>query len=75
MSTHPSTTTGMSQTAKIIATLKACRKCWVAMPALVGASGSLNIHSRISDARRLGYVIEHKNERHGRAVHSFYRLK
>lgn len=52
---------------------------WVPMPELHRASGSLAVHSRISDLRRRGYNIEHRNRNAsrpdgGRWIHSEYRL-
>jgi len=44
------------------------------MPLLANFSGSYNVHSRISDLRKKGHRIEHKNVQKGREVHSFYRL-
>ncbi len=71
---HPSTTTGSSQCALILERLQAAPGEWVAMPDLVTASGSYNIHSRIADLRRAGHQIDHKNTHAGRFIHSFYRL-
>ena len=75
MTTHTSTKAGTSQCDAILDYLKAMRGLWVAMPYLVEVSGSYNVHSRIADLRKRGHEIEHRNERHGSAVHSFYRIK
>jgi len=64
-----------SQNDLVLAVLKTARPGdWVAMPLLVEASGSYVVHSRISDLRNRGWQIEQRNERHGRQIHSFYRL-
>jgi hypothetical protein len=47
---------------------------WVAMTELWRCSGSMNIHSRISDLRKEGMVIENHKKREGRQIHSSYRL-
>lgn len=47
---------------------------WVPMPELYQLSGAWAVHSRISDLRRAGHQIEHRNEWHGGQCHSFYRL-
>ena len=47
---------------------------WVSMIDLWKCSGSMNVHSRISDLRKSGMIIENLKERSGRSVHSFYRL-
>jgi hypothetical protein len=47
---------------------------WVPMPELVGISRAYAVHSRISDLRKRGHVIEHKNEHVDGLCHSFYRL-
>jgi hypothetical protein len=80
-STHPSPTKGTSQALLILGRLSATPGEWVSLIDLWKASGSMAVHSRINDLRKLGYRIEHKNEypegqRAGavRTVHSFYRL-
>jgi hypothetical protein len=75
MTTHTSPTAGKSQCAYILEYLDHFRGQWVTMPSLMMYSRSCNVHSRIADLRKQGHQIEHKNERHGRAVHSFYRIK
>lgn len=65
---------GVSQEAAILKRLQDAKGGWVPMPELSRVSGSLNIHSRISDLRRAGYSIEQRSERHGRVILSFYRL-
>ena len=47
---------------------------WVPMPALAAASRAFAVHSRISELRARGHLIEHRNERRGRVVFSFYKL-
>lgn len=67
-------TTPQSQANAILGALVEHRGSWVAMPLLARLSGSLNVHSRIADLRRRGEQIEHRNERDGRVVRSFYRV-
>jgi hypothetical protein len=64
----------LSQCDKILAALRDARGQWVAMPDLVMASASFNIHSRVSDLRKRGHVIEQEGKSEGRKVKSFYRL-
>lgn len=45
------------------------------MPELSQASGSLNVHSRISDLRKLGHEIQQRQIREGRMVHSLYKIQ
>lgn len=71
---HPSTASGNSQNDAILQALDEAAGKWVAMPELSRLSGSYNVHSRISDLRNRGHQIEHRNERRGRMIHSFYRL-
>lgn len=47
---------------------------WVPMPELAAAMDGFAVHSRISDLRRLGFTIEHRNEHHAGKIQSFYRL-
>jgi len=72
--THPSTQAGTSQCGKILAALKSEIREWVAMPTLVSASGSFNVHSRISDLRKQGHQIEQVCVQRHNEKHSFYRL-
>jgi catalase (peroxidase I) len=66
---------GLSQCEKILRFLKKKNGEWVSMVDLWRISGSMAVHSRISDLRkRQGLVIEQKNEFHGKEVHSFYRI-
>ena len=74
MTTHPSPSTGASQCALILARLERSPCEWVPMPALVSASASYVVHSRIADLRARGHSIDHRNLRLGRQVHSEYRL-
>lgn len=65
----------MSQCEKIATVLLARRGEWVAMTDLWQASGAFAVHSRISDLRKGGMSIDHRNERAANGVtHSFYRL-
>jgi hypothetical protein len=64
----------LSQNDKILARLRETPGQWVAMPDLVLASDSFNIHSRISDLRKRGHTIEQREQRDGRKIHSFYRI-
>jgi biotin operon repressor len=74
MSQHPSTDTGISQCDKILASLHLHSGRWVSVVHLASISGSMAVHSRISDLRARGINIEHRNERVGRMIHSSYRL-
>jgi catalase (peroxidase I) len=66
---------GLSQCEKILRFLKKKNGEWVSMVDLWRISGSMAVHSRISDLRKEGAIIEHKNERRPDGViHSFYRL-
>lgn len=62
-----------SQNELVLAELQRCQGEWVAMPRLAEVSGSMNIHSRISDLRRQGHTIEPRQEG-TRPRRSFYRL-
>ena len=66
---------GTSQCARILGALEAARGAWVPMPELAAASGAYAVHSRVAELRSWGHVIEHRNERRGRTVRSFYRLE
>ena len=60
----------------ILAELRRFAGEWVPMPQLAALSGAYAVHSRISDLRKRGYEIDHKNEvSAGRVTKSFYRLK
>ncbi len=80
MTTHASIGAGLSQCELIMQHLISANGGWVAMPTLVHASGSYNVHSRIADLRRRlaakgdSLRIEHRNTREGDKIHSFYRL-
>ena len=72
---YKSTGQGVSQCDKILARLQAANGEWVSMLDLWICSGSMAIHSRISDLRKRGHTIEQSNRNnHGRKVHSFYKL-
>jgi biotin operon repressor len=70
--THTSATAGGTQCELILAALESGE--WVPMPTLALVSGSYNVHSRISDLRKAGFQIEHKNQHEGRTIKSEYRL-
>ena len=72
--THPSAEAGTSQCAIILARLQSSPGEWVPMPTLARMAGGYAVHSRISDLRTRGHVIDHCNRRFGRKTHSFYRL-
>lgn len=64
-----------SQCAKILARLREACGEWVAMPDLVVASGSYNIHSRVDELRRVhGIAIENETDVSVRPHVSKYRL-
>lgn len=65
---------GESQTDKVLMLLYEARGEWVSMPSLASFSGAYAVHSRVSDLRKRGHNIEHRNEHSGRVVKSFYRL-
>lgn len=66
--------TGSTQCDKILNVLNGADGGWVEMPDLWRASGAFAIHSRVADLRKRGHNIEHRSERVGGIVHSFYRL-
>ena len=63
-----------SQADKVIDVLESRQGEWVPMPELAKAMGGYAVHSRIAELRKRGHDIEHRNEREGRVVRSFYRL-
>lgn len=65
---------GDTQCARILELLEFAAGDWVPMPELAKASGAFAVHSRVSDLRSWGHVIEQRSERDGRKVRSFYRL-
>ena len=65
---------GDTQCGAILARLEAANGDWVPMPELAMVSGAFAVHSRVSDLRSWGHVIEQRSERDGRKVRSFYRL-
>lgn len=71
---HPSLAAGSSQCDLILELLAAANGRWVPMIDLHRVSGSMAVHSRISDLRERGHAIEQHSVRKGRAVHSRYRL-
>jgi hypothetical protein len=58
---------GKSQCELILARLALTPGQWVPMPELAEHSGAYAVHSRISDLRKNGHNIEHKNEWDGNA--------
>ncbi len=62
-----------TQNELVLAELQRRQGEWVEMPRLCAVSGSLNVHSRISNLRDAGHQIEWKWEGH-RPRRSFYRL-
>lgn len=72
---HKATGAGASQCAKIRAALEQRAGHWVAMTDLWRESKAFAVHSRISDLRKRGLKIDHRNEvQPDRSIHSFYRL-
>ena len=65
-----------TQVERILAVLTQRHGQWVPMPELARESGAYAVHSRISDLRKDGWVIETKIERvRGRRTQaSYYRL-
>jgi hypothetical protein len=53
---------GLREVEKILARLQESPGEWVAMPELYRVSGAFAVHSRISDLRKRGHVIEQWNE-------------
>jgi len=76
LSNHPSLDAGLSQNACILAELERFTGEWVSLGRLHVASGSMNVHSRISDLRKAGHAILQENRRKPkcRAIQSFYQL-
>lgn len=74
-STYELSNCGASQCALILQRLRETPAQWVPMPDLASVSGSYVVHSRVADLRKRGHTIEHRNERHGSKVHSFYMLQ
>ena len=72
--THTSAAAGNSQCDIILDSLKAQQGTWVSMLHLHLLSGSMAVHSRIADLRARGHIIEQRNVRKGRMIHSSYRL-
>lgn len=72
--THTNHAAGESQCERILSVLESASD-WVDMPTLALCSGSYNVHSRISDLRKAGYEIEHRQTRDGRTVCSEYRIR
>ena len=64
-----------SKANRILERLREDPEMWVPMPLLAALSNTYAVHSRISDLRKAGHEIEHRNEYRGRIVASFYRLR
>jgi biotin operon repressor len=71
---HPSLTAGTSQCSAILELLTASNGRWVPMIDLHRVSGSMAVHSRISDLRERGHDIQQRSERVGKSVRSYYSL-
>ena len=67
------TTAAPTQNQLILERLMQSAGEWVPMPELAQCSGSMNVHSRISNLRDRGHVIEVRLQGI-RPKHSFYRL-
>lgn len=65
---------GASQCDLILRCLRKHLGCWVSLPTLWQASGSMAVHSRITDLRKRGAQIEQASLRRGRQCLSLYRL-
>ena len=74
MKQHEHQGLGDTQCGAILARLEAAEGDWVPMPELAIASGAFAVHSRVSELRSWGHVIEQRSQRVGRKVRSFYRL-
>jgi hypothetical protein len=72
---HAATGAGLSQCARILAALEYERGQWVPMPNLARIAGGYAVHSRIAELRKQGHRIEAMQNRQGRKVWSYYRLK
>ena len=69
----------MTQNERILERLKTTPNKWIPMPELaeIGSGkrfGFCMVHSRISELREKGHVIEHSQERIDGQTHSFYRI-
>lgn len=73
-SSHPSPVAGKSQSDLILRELQRKKGQWVPMPRLVSCSGAYAVHSRCSDLRNRGHIIQQMNKHKGRKIASFYRL-
>lgn len=74
MTTHPSIAAGQSQCEIILHLLISAAGQEVSLSTLHRHTGSLAVHSRIHDLRTRGHTIHHRSERHGRKIHSYYRI-
>jgi hypothetical protein len=63
-----------SQAKLILDELQSRQGEWTPMPVLSLLSGAYAVHSRIAELRSMGFTIDHRNEKHGRVIKSFYRL-
>lgn len=72
--THP-TSAGLTQCDRILDALQAAPGEWVSLITLWKASGSMAVHSRITDLRKKrNLIIEQRNQYKGKQCHSSYRL-
>lgn len=69
-----STPAAASQCDVILASLSRTPGKWIGMLTLHQLSGSMAVHSRISELRARGHTIEQKSRKVGRMIHSSYRL-
>lgn len=72
--TYTRTRAGASQCALILRRLRRHAGRWVSLPTLWRASGSMAVHSRITDLRKRGATIEQQSLHRGRQILSRYRL-
>lgn len=72
---HAAAGAGQSQCDRILAELKSKQGHWVAMPNLARIAEGYAVHSRIAELRKRGHRIESMQDRRGRKVWSFYKLK
>lgn len=72
---HPSRLVAGSQNSRILAKLMARPGKWVPAYTLLQVSGSMAVHTRISELRtEHGHNIQQRNLRNGRIIHSHYRI-
>lgn len=74
MNANANQTTDPTQAERILQRLRATPGEWVPMPELARVSGAFAVHSRISELRESGAVIECR-QTGSRPRHSFYRIQ